>query len=158
MWPPRIGIPLPVMRVIGAVGGGVYDDGSDLCPNEYGLPEYGGCPAPDSDGDGLTDDVDQCDDTPPGTPIDGNGCSLQEVTATAPTFTDRCGKGQDTVLVPTSTGVVYRLGGNVVAAGTYRVRGTVTIVAEAADGYVLSGGTEWTSVMTNKVCPHGRVR
>lgn len=60
--------------------------------------------------------------------------------------------------MPTSTGVVYRLGGNVVAAGTYRVRGTVTVVAEAADGYVLSGGTEWTSVMTNKVCPHGRVK
>jgi|GEM_PF-4387443 len=139
-------------------GDGVYDDGSDLCPNEPGLPEHNGCPAPDSDGDGMNDDVDQCDDTPPGTPIDGLGCSLTVVTAAPPTFTDRCGKGQDTVTVPTSEGVVYRLGGNVVAAGTYRVKGTVRVFAEAADGYVLTGGAEWNMVMTNKVCPRGRLK
>ena len=139
-------------------GDGVYDDGGDLCPNEPGLPEHNGCPAPDSDGDGMNDDVDQCDDTPPGTPIDGLGCSLSVVTATPPIFTDRCGKGQDTVTVPTSDGVVYRLGANVVAAGTYRVKGTVRVVAEAADGYVLTGGAEWNMVMTKKVCPRGRLK
>ena len=137
-------------------GDGVYDDGSDLCPNEYGLPEYNGCPAPDSDGDGVTDDIDLCP-SEPGLP-DNNGCPPPVVTATAPTFTDRCGTKQDTVAVPTSTGVVYLRAGNVVAEGTYRVWGKATIRAEAATGYVLSGDVKWSSVMTDKACPRGRVR
>lgn len=168
----------PYLGPIDSDGDGVNDD-TDLCPSDPGSPAYNGCPAPDSDGDGLADDVDACPDLPgpydgcPLTDLDGdgvyddgsdlcpdqpgppehNGCPLPVVTATPPTFTDRCGKGKDTVTVPTSTGVVYRRGGDVIAAGTYRVRGTVTIVAEAADGYVLSGDSEWTAVLTNKVCP-----
>ena len=141
-------------------GDGVYDDGSDLCPNEYGDSSYGGCPyvppPTDSDGDGVNDDTDQCPDVP-GLP-EHNGCPPPEVTATAPTFTDRCGKKQDTVTVPTSTGVVYRRGGDVAAAGTYRVWGKVTIRAGAADGHVLSGDTKWSSTMTDEACPQGRVK
>ncbi len=139
-------------------GDGVYDDGSDLCPNEYGLPEYSGCPAPDSDGDGLTDDVDQCDDTPPGAPIDELGCSLPVVTAAAPTFSDVCGKKHDTLTVPTSTGVDYLRSGAVVAAGSYRIWSKVTVLAQAADGYVLSGEAQWSATMTDKACPQGRVK
>ena len=139
-------------------GDGVYDDGSDLCPNEPGLPDYNGCPAPDADGDGVIDDVDQCDDTPAGTPIDGFGCSLPvDVTATPPTFSDRCGTKLDTVTVPTSDGVAYLRKGNVVA-GTYRVWDKVTISAVAADGYVLSGTTTWSQVMTDVACPQGLVK
>lgn len=45
-------------------GDGVIDD-VDQCPTDQGLPEYNGCPAPsDRDGDGFADDVDQCPDTP----------------------------------------------------------------------------------------------
>jgi hypothetical protein len=48
-----------------------------VCSDPYKVP--GGVEPPvivDSDGDGLLDDVDQCDDTPPGVQIDNNGCTF----------------------------------------------------------------------------------
>jgi hypothetical protein len=48
-------------------GDGVTDD-VDQCINDPGTVENNGCPVPaDSDGDGVTDDVDQCVD------VTGNG-------------------------------------------------------------------------------------
>ena len=42
------------------------DDFSDIGTHAYN---------PDSDGDGVTDDIDQCPDTPSGESVDANGCS-----------------------------------------------------------------------------------
>ncbi len=38
---------------------GLYDD-VDKCPTVAGLPRYQGCPIPDTDGDGLNDEEDSC--------------------------------------------------------------------------------------------------
>ncbi len=38
---------------------GVYDD-VDKCPTVPGLPRYQGCPIPDTDGDGVNDEQDSC--------------------------------------------------------------------------------------------------
>lgn len=38
--------------------------------------EVFGAPAPDSDGDGVDDTRDLCPGTPPGTPVDGDGCPI----------------------------------------------------------------------------------
>ena len=35
-------------------------------------------PPPDTDGDGVTDDLDRCPNTPSGTPVDSNGCPLPQ--------------------------------------------------------------------------------
>ena len=40
-------------------GDGVNDQ-LDKCPNTPGLAKYDGCPVPDSDGDGVNDELDQC--------------------------------------------------------------------------------------------------
>lgn len=54
-------------------------------PRQWGLEfgvKFGGEPAPaprkiaDSDGDGVTDDLDRCPGTPPGTAVDPNGCPV----------------------------------------------------------------------------------
>lgn len=44
-------------------GDGITDD-VDKCPNQPGVAKYNGCPVPDSDGDGIDDDHDQCPDKP----------------------------------------------------------------------------------------------
>ena len=40
-------------------GDGITDD-LDKCPNEKGTAKYNGCPIPDSDGDGINDELDKC--------------------------------------------------------------------------------------------------
>lgn len=40
-------------------GDGIADD-VDKCPNQFGLAKYNGCPIPDSDGDGINDEEDKC--------------------------------------------------------------------------------------------------
>jgi len=40
-------------------GDGITDD-VDKCPTVAGLPKYNGCPIPDSDGDGINDEEDKC--------------------------------------------------------------------------------------------------
>ena len=64
------------------------------------------------------------------------------VTAAPPTFDDEA----LTVTIPDSTGVVYSVNGEEVAAGvyTYPYGTAVTVTAAADDGYVLEGVTEWT--------------
>ncbi len=42
---------------------GVYDD-VDKCPTVFGLPRYQGCPIPDTDGDGINDEQDSCVSVP----------------------------------------------------------------------------------------------
>jgi hypothetical protein len=68
------------------------------------------------------------------------------VTPVAPTFTDDDGTSGDTYTVPSVTGVIYRIGLEVLDAGTYPATGTVTITAEAGVGYALAAGVEnsWT--------------
>lgn len=40
-------------------GDGINDN-LDKCPNQAGLAKYNGCPVPDSDGDGINDELDKC--------------------------------------------------------------------------------------------------
>ncbi|WP_414698815.1 S-layer homology domain-containing protein, partial [Paenarthrobacter nitroguajacolicus] len=60
-------------------------------------------------------------------------------------FTDVDGTKDDTYTIPTTAGVEYLVGGNVVAAGTYPGSGTVTVTAKAVTDYVLADGAtpEW---------------
>lgn len=68
------------------------------------------------------------------------------VTPAAPTFTDADGTVSDTYTIPTTTGVTYRVGLDVKAAGTYSAAGTVTVTAVPQAGYAINAGaaTEWT--------------
>lgn len=50
---------LPVMDNKDSDGDGI-EDGLDLCPNEFGLKEFNGCP--DKDNDGVPDYLDKCPD------------------------------------------------------------------------------------------------
>ncbi|GAA3810131.1 family 43 glycosylhydrolase [Cellulomonas soli] len=83
------------------------------------------------------------------------------VTPVAPTFTaaTTCTAGVPdaaTVQVPTVDGVVYRVAGEVVQ-GTLEVAAdaTVTLTAEAADGFALADGAvrEWTQTFVAPQCP-----
>ena len=67
-------------------------------------------------------------------------------TPTAPTFTDLCGTDNDTYTIPTKTGIAYYVNGSATAAnaGVYPGSGTVTIVAKALWGQVLTGTTQWS--------------
>lgn len=75
----------------------------------------------------------------------GGAATLTQVTPTAPEFTDSP-DGGGTYTIPTKTGVVYKVGGTVTAAGEYPVAGasatTVTVTAEPsdADKYEIAGG------------------
>ncbi|MCM3661082.1 DUF1349 domain-containing protein [Georgenia satyanarayanai] len=73
-----------------------------------------------------------------------------EVTPAAVTFTDAAGTKDDTYTVPAVQGVEYLVGGKVVAAGTYKGAGAVTVTARAAEGFVLAEGasTQWTFTFT----------
>lgn len=83
-------------------------------------------------------------------------CPPVSVTATAPTRVDVCGNQNDTYTIPATTGVIYKIGGNVVTAGTYPKSGNaVTVTAEAAAGYKLTGILNfWILTFTNNsACP-----
>lgn len=54
---------------------GIYDD-MDKCPTVAGLQRYQGCPIPDTDGDGVNDEMDSCR-TVPGLPR-YNGCPIPD--------------------------------------------------------------------------------
>jgi OOP family OmpA-OmpF porin len=56
-------------------GDGILDP-DDKCPDTPGVPEYDGCPIPDSDGDGILDPDDKCPDTP-GVP-EYDGCPVPD--------------------------------------------------------------------------------
>lgn len=76
----------------------------------------------------------------------------KEVTATAPTFVDECETEHDTYTIPSKKGVVYKVNGEVVEAGTYPGTGEVTVTAHAKDGYKLKGDSEWTYTFTDEPC------
>lgn len=80
-----------------------------------------------------------------------------EVSVTAPTKTDVCGKYSDSYAIPTKTGVVYKVNGVPIVGGTYYPSmanaTSVTITAEAAGSqYILTGQTSWTFDFTNEAC------
>jgi OOP family OmpA-OmpF porin len=52
----------------------LYNSAGECWSSAGGVPGYCG-PAPDNDGDGVAEDVDQCPDTPRGMAVDAAGCS-----------------------------------------------------------------------------------
>lgn len=78
------------------------------------------------------------------------------VTPHAPDFYDFCGATKsDRVVIPFVRGVIYKIDGEVVRAGTYPVTSSsVTVTAEAADGFVIREGADstWTYEFTNSNC------
>ena len=84
-------------------------------------------------------------------------CSSSRIAATpaAVVFSDPDGIGKDTFAIPSVKGVVYKIDGKEIKAGTYKVRdyaaygtaykATLTVSADPAAGYRLSGSaTQWT--------------
>ncbi|WP_035060788.1 choice-of-anchor L domain-containing protein, partial [Cellulomonas bogoriensis] len=74
---------------------------------------------------------------------------LTPVTATAPTFVDELGTEEDTFTIPAVEGVEYLVDGLLIAPGTYPGTGTVVVDAEATDGYVLEGESQFTFTFTD---------
>lgn len=58
-------------------GDGVTDD-LDVCPKEPGLADRGGCPIRDADGDGVEDSIDRCPSVAAG-PGGKNGCPMASI-------------------------------------------------------------------------------
>jgi len=71
------------------------------------------------------------------------------VTASAVTFSDVSGTGSDTYTIPVAAHVEYLLGGDVIAAGTYPGTGSVTVTAQAVDGYILTGTASWSHTFSS---------
>jgi len=67
--------------ILGGLGGGIF--GSFLCLPDEMAPK-------DSDGDGVTDDIDQCPGTPAGAPVDATGCPLYSDGDGVPDYLDKC--------------------------------------------------------------------
>jgi len=90
---------------------------------------------------------------------DVNTPCLISVTATAPSQDDECALEDDTYTIPSTTGVEYLVGGTVKAAGTYSTDDalSVTITAQAAAGYSLTGTVNWTLTFTNDECEEDKV-
>lgn len=63
-------------------------------------------------------------------------------------FTDNPGATSDTYTIPTTEGVDYVVGGNVIGTGVYPGLGTVYVRAQARAGYVLAAGAQaaWTGI------------
>lgn len=79
------------------------------------------------------------------------------VTPAAVTFNDVCGLANDTYTVPATDYVQYKIGANVVDAGTYHVTtsGTVTVTASPILLHTIAEGatTSWTHTFTDEACP-----
>ncbi len=69
-----------------------------------------------------------------------------QVTPEEVTFTDEPGTDSDSFVVPEVEGVQYLAGGDVIEAGTHPGEGTVTVTAQAVEGYELAEGAtvEWS--------------
>lgn len=67
--------------LIGGLAGGIF--GSFFCLSD-------GMMVQDSDGDGVSDDKDQCPATPAGAPVDANGCPLYSDGDGVPDYLDKC--------------------------------------------------------------------
>ena len=74
-----------------------------------------------------------------------------EVTPEEVTFTEEPGTADDTFTVPEVEGAEYLVGDEVIEAGTHPGAGSVTVTAQALEGYELADGatTEWSFVFTN---------
>ncbi len=87
-----------------------------------------------------------------------NADCLTRVTPPPVTFKDLCERENDTFTIPSQTGVVYKVNGEPIDAGTYDaylydVDGTVTVTAEAMEGYQLVGDqATWSHTFTNEEC------
>lgn len=77
-------------------------------------------------------------------------CPLSAVTPAVPTGIDLTCLSNGTYTIPSSTGVIYKVNGVITAAGTYPVTtaGSITVIAEAAAGFQLTGTTSWTLAFT----------
>ena len=64
------------------------------------------------------------------------------VVAQSPTF------GATNYVIPTTTGVVYKVNGTVTQAGTYNASTPIKITAVAASGYTLTGAATWSKDFT----------
>ncbi|MEO8583691.1 MAG: OmpA family protein, partial [Flavitalea sp.] len=66
-------------KIIPDTDGDGLNDEVDACPNQPGSVEFNGCPIPDSDGDGLNDKEDKCPSDPG--PKENGGCPVPVVKA-----------------------------------------------------------------------------
>lgn len=80
-------------------------------------------------------------------------CPATIVTPAVPASTDLTCVSDGSYVIPNTPGVIYKVNGVVTAAGTYPVTaaGSITVTAEAANGFQLSGATSWTFVFTTPV-------
>jgi hypothetical protein len=76
------------------------------------------------------------------------------VTPGQPTFNDGPGTTGDTYTVPSTEGVDYMVGGQVVAPGTYPATGSVTITVKAREGYIIVGNASFSFEFTNVPAPN----
>lgn len=79
----------------------------------------------------------------------GAAAADEPVAAQAPTQVDDPGTADDTYTIQSTTGVQYLVGGVVRPAGTYPGTGTVTVTAEALEGYTLTGPTSFELTFTD---------
>jgi hypothetical protein len=74
------------------------------------------------------------------------------------TFDDQCGTANDSYIVPTTFLVDYKVGANVVTAGSHPGAGTITVNAYPQSNQVtLSGTTTWTHTFTSVPCDSSKV-
>lgn len=82
-----------------------------------------------------------------------NEACVESGTAIVPTAKDMCGTANDTYTLPAAgDDYSYTVNSTATGAGTHAARGTVTVVAVAAPGYVLVGPTTWTFTYTDEAC------
>lgn len=77
-----------------------------------------------------------------------------------PSMTDVCEMADDLYVIPSTTGVVYKVNDHEKAPGEYAGKGTIVITAHAADsGYVIADGQtkRWTFEFTDEPCPRAEI-
>jgi hypothetical protein len=81
---------------------------------------------------------------------------LTTVIPTDPQFNEQCGTENDGYTIPTMEGVVYKVDGVIVDAGFHNVSGSVTIIAEATENYVLDNEADnsWSNEFSDASCEH----
>ena len=80
----------PVPQIKDSDGDGVTDD-MDKCPNTPAGVKVDSVGCPlDSDKDGVTDDMDKCPNTPSGVKVDSMGCPLDSDKDGVPDYLDKC--------------------------------------------------------------------
>jgi len=81
-----------------------------------------------------------------------NDCNyVTQVEPTAPTFVDPTCESDGSYTIPTKTGVVYKINGSIVTAGTYKVEAGDSVTVNAyptSSAYMLTGTTTWSHNFT----------